>query len=185
MCQALKFVSFCQKNNDIPFYVKKKVFHAAVMSTILYGCESWLNGNIRPMENIYNMCVKHLLGVRKNTTTSLCLVELGYPPLKALVTHKQRKFFRKMWAEREGMLDDPFSHAVRLIKDTNISTARYINNLIGNDIDDISQSMDILHQEIINSQSSRCIYYRSINPDMNVHDIYSVKTTINEIERTS
>ena len=64
MCQALKFVSFCQKN-DIPFYVKNKVFHAAVMSTILYGCESWLNGNIRPMENIYNICVKHLLGVRK------------------------------------------------------------------------------------------------------------------------
>ena len=32
MCQALKFVSFCHKNNDIPFYVKKKVFHAALMS---------------------------------------------------------------------------------------------------------------------------------------------------------
>ena len=34
MCQALKFVSFCLKNNDVPFYVKKKVFHAAVMSSI-------------------------------------------------------------------------------------------------------------------------------------------------------
>ena len=24
MCQALKFVSFCQKNNNVPFWVKKK-----------------------------------------------------------------------------------------------------------------------------------------------------------------
>ena len=40
MCQVLKFVSFCQKNNDIPFFVKKKVFNAAVMSSLLYGCES-------------------------------------------------------------------------------------------------------------------------------------------------
>ena len=77
MCQALKFVSFCRKNNDIPFYVKMKVFNAAVMSSILYGCESWLGGNIKPMEKLYYMCIKHLLGVRKRTTTSLCLIELG------------------------------------------------------------------------------------------------------------
>ena len=68
MCQALKFVSFCHKNNDIPFYVKNKFFHAALMSSNIYGCESWLDGNIKPMENIYIMCIKHLLGVRKNTT---------------------------------------------------------------------------------------------------------------------
>ena len=92
MCQALKFVSFCHKNNDVPFYVKFKLFNAAVMSSILYGCESWLCGNIKPMEKLYYMCIKHLLGVRKNTTTSLCLVELGLPSLKALVTPRHRKF---------------------------------------------------------------------------------------------
>ena len=95
MCQALKFVSFCQKNNDIPFYIKKKVFHAAVMSSILYGCETWLNGNIKPMEKLYHMCIKHLLGVRKNTTNNLCLIGLGLPPLKALVAQRQRHFFQK------------------------------------------------------------------------------------------
>ena len=116
MCQALKFVSFCLKNNDIPFYVKNKVFHAAVMSSLLYGFESWIDGNIKPMEKLYNRCIKHLLGVRKNTTTSICLVELGLPTLKALVTQRQRKFFKTMWAERENMIDDPFSHAMRLVK---------------------------------------------------------------------
>ena len=26
MCQALKFVSFCQKNNDVPFFCQKEGF---------------------------------------------------------------------------------------------------------------------------------------------------------------
>lgn len=31
MCQILKYVSFIKKNNNIPFYLKRKVFHAALM----------------------------------------------------------------------------------------------------------------------------------------------------------
>ena len=91
MCQALKFVSFCKKNNDIPFFIKKKIFHAALMSSILYGCESWLDGNIKPMEILYNMCIKHLLGVRKTTSTILCMTELGLPPLKSLICTNDSK----------------------------------------------------------------------------------------------
>ncbi len=34
---VLKSVSFLQKNRDVPFYVKKRVFEAAVMSTMLFG----------------------------------------------------------------------------------------------------------------------------------------------------
>ena len=185
MCQALKFVSFCLKNNDVPFYVKNKVFHAAVMSSILYGCESWLNGNIKPMEKLYNMCIKHLLGVRKNTTNTLCLVELGCPPLKALVAQRQRKFFKRMWAERVNMIDDPFFFAIQLVRNSNITTGRHINDLINNDFDDVGQSMNNLHQEIINSQSSKCIYYKEINPNMHIHDIYINKSTVNELERIS
>ena len=62
------------------------------MASILYGGESWLDGNIKPMENLYNMCIKHLLGVRKTTNTDLCMIELGFPPLKSLVKQRQRKF---------------------------------------------------------------------------------------------
>ncbi|CAL4086104.1 unnamed protein product, partial [Meganyctiphanes norvegica] len=130
-------------------------------------------------------CIKHLLGVRKNTTTSLCLVELSFPTLKALVTQRQRKFFKTMWAERENMIDDPFPHAMRLAKNSNTSTARYLNSLIANDVDDKSQSMNNLYQEINNSQSSKSIFYRDINPNLCIHDIYSTKSTVNELERIS
>ena len=185
MCQALKFVSFCYKNNDIPFYVKKKIFHSAVVSSLIYGCESWLNSNIKPMEKLYRMCVKHLLGVRNNTTTALCLVELGFPPLKAIVKERQRKFFKKIWAERRDMRDDPFSHAMRLMRDANVSTMRYINDLIENEVDDIGQAMEDLHAFINNSQSSRCQYYREINPDLSMHNIYKAKLNLNDVERIS
>ena len=145
MCQALKFVSFCRKNNDIPFYVKMKVFNAAVMPSILYGWESWMSGIIKTMEKLYYMCVKHLLGVRKSTTNSLCLIELGLASLKALGTCRLHKFFKKMQAEREGMFDDPFAHAVNLIRISNIPTSRLINNLIEIDVDDVGQYIKNLY----------------------------------------
>ena len=185
MCQALKFVSFCNKNNDVPFYIKKKIFHAAVMSSILYGCESWLNGDIKPMEKLYHMCVKHLLGVRKNTTSVLCLIELGIPPLKAIIAQRQRKFFKQMWTERRNLVDDPFSHILALVRNSNISVARYLNDIIENEEDDIGQAMSKMYQDVTNSQSTRCIYYKEVNPQMSVHSIYSSKTTVNDIERIS
>ena len=49
MAHVNKFVDFLKKNYDIPFIVKKRIFHAALMSSILYGCESWLN--LRPVSD--------------------------------------------------------------------------------------------------------------------------------------
>ena len=75
MCQVLKYVSFCQKNNDVPFCIKRRISDSCLMSSLLYECESWLNGNIKPMEILYNICIKHLLGVRKTSNTKLGMVE--------------------------------------------------------------------------------------------------------------
>ena len=185
MCQALKFVSFCKKNNDIPFFIKKKIFHAALMSSILYGCESWLDGNIKPMEILYNMCIKHLLGVRKTTNTNLCMVELGLPPLKSLVKEKQRKFFRDMWVERRDMADDPLNFMLRLTLSSNTSASRYVKDLLDNDVHDTSEAMNNIIQNVCNSNSSKCIYYKSINPSIPVHSVYNMKSKINELERIS
>ncbi|XP_068242383.1 uncharacterized protein [Palaemon carinicauda] len=99
MCHILKFISFVNKNNDVPFYVKKKLFNDALISTILYGCESWINGDLKPIVKLYNWGIKQLLGVRKSTCNDLCYLEVGMPTLKAIVRDKQRKFFKK-YAER-------------------------------------------------------------------------------------
>ncbi len=54
LCHVLKFVSFLRKNNDIPFIVKKRVFDAVLMSSLLYGCESWVGADLRPVVKLYN-----------------------------------------------------------------------------------------------------------------------------------
>ena len=99
------------------------------------------------------------------------MIELGLPPLKALVVQRQRNFFKKMWAEREIMMDDPFRYAMLLARNSNNSTGRYMNNLIDNDFDDIGQSMNSLYQEVNNSQKSKCIYFKEVNPSMYMHTV--------------
>ena len=59
MCHVLKFISFLSRNNDVPFIIKKKIFDAALMSAILYGSESWLNGDLKPIEKQYKWCIKN------------------------------------------------------------------------------------------------------------------------------
>ncbi len=50
---------------------KKKVFDAAVISALLYSCESWLHNNLKRVEKEYNKLIKCLMGVRKNTRTGI------------------------------------------------------------------------------------------------------------------
>ena len=64
MCHALKFVVFVNKNNDIPFYVKRKVFESALTTSLLYSYESWLNGDIKPVNKLYMWGIKQLFWVR-------------------------------------------------------------------------------------------------------------------------
>ena len=54
LCHVLKFVSFLKKNNDIPFLVKKRVFDAALLSSLVYGCESWVGADMKPVVKLYN-----------------------------------------------------------------------------------------------------------------------------------
>ncbi len=53
LCHVLKFVSFLQKNNDIPFIVKRRVFDAALVSSLVYDCESWVDADIKPVVKLY------------------------------------------------------------------------------------------------------------------------------------
>ena len=155
------------------------------MSSLLYGCESWLDGNVKPMETLYNMCIKHLLGVRRTTNTNLCMIELGCPPLKALVKAKQSKFFKTMWKERRDMTDDPLNHMLHTVMNTNISTAKYIRSLLENENNYVNDAMESICQSIITSDSSKCLYYKTVNPNMQVHNIYNTRSVMNELEKIS
>ena len=185
MCQVLKFISFLKKNNDVPFVVKRRVFDAALMSSLLYGCESWLNADLRPMVKLYNWAIKQLLGVRMTTCNDLCYIEVGYPPLKDLVIAKQRKFLAKMWAERSSMDDDPLVFAIRTVINAQYKTSNYINRLMNSKEDDLGNAMEKLKTSIRESQSSKRCFYKLTNPDLITHDIYKGRHLINEFHRMS
>ena len=54
------------------------------------------------------------------------------------MVERQHKIFKKIWSEKEDMFDDPFAYAMVPIRNrniTNISTDRFINNLIESDDD--------------------------------------------------
>ena len=148
----------------------------------MYGSESWMNGDLRPMEKLYMWCIKQLLGVRKTTVNSLCLVELGLIDLRSFVKSKQRHFFTQAWVERGAMRDDPLGHVINLILEFDTPTTRYIRDLLDNDVDDLIEASERLKQEVSTSDSSRLVLYKTINSDFKVHDIYSKKINIYELE---
>ncbi len=132
-----KFVSFIKKNNDVPFVIKKRAFDAALMSAVLYGCESWLNANLRPLTKIYNWALKTMLDARMTTCNDLCYIESGYAPVHCLIRKKQRAFLRRVWSERSQLIDDPLMLALRTVMRAQYNTKQFIQDLLLDNVDDV------------------------------------------------
>ncbi len=183
MCQVLKYVSFVKKNNDVPFIVKRRVLDAALMSSLLYGCESWFEADLKPITKLYNWAIKQLLGVRRSTSSLVCYAEAGYPLLTDLVRQKQHKFFVKMWKEGSNLDDDPLIFAIKTVRNINTSTGKYINDLLNSEVPADETLLEKVRAQIRANNNSRCIVYKEINPDLVVHSLYKQKHVINEFHR--
>ena len=155
------------------------------MSALLYGCESWFNGDLKPINKIYNWSLKQMLGVRFTTCNDVCYLESGYSPLSAIIKSKQRKFFTKMFDVRTNMFDDPLGYVLKLVLSSRYNTKTYLNDLINNPgFNDNQYESDKLKNSIRISESSRrLVYFKIINPKLDVHSIYSTKHTICEVHR--
>ena len=81
------------------------------------------------------------------------------------------------------MRDDPLVHIINLVLEFVTPTTCYIRDLLDNDVDDLVQASERLKQEVITSDSSRLVFYKSINSEFRVHDLYSKKVNVNELER--
>ncbi len=183
-CHVLKYVSFVTKNNDLTFLVKRRVYKAALMSAVLYGCESWVNGDYKPVTKLYNWALKQMLGVRKTYNIG-CYAEIGLPSLPDLIRLKQHNFFRRMWQERSGMSDGPLVLDIRVTLASRTQTARCIDSFISTEPPTMSAIINNVCSSIAHLDSSRCTAYKEINPRFTVHDIYKQKHVINEFHRIS
>jgi len=174
-CHLLKYVSFAEKNANYPFTVKKQVLDAALLSALTYGCEAWLSENLKPMQPTYMSAVKTLLGVRKTTANDLCLLEIGYPSLKGYVKDKQVKFLKKLIANRTNVHEDPFIYVWNLCRDANTTCARYVNRLLNSNGDLRISDIDMIKQRVQESDRSKFITYKDMNPNLTVSAIYSTR----------
>ena len=179
-----KFISFLNKNNDLPFTIKRKVFENAFLPAILYGCESWLSCDLKPVTKMFNQAMKHLLGVRYSTCTDLCLVEAGFQPVDALIRQRQRTTLQRLWSERRDMLDDPFAHAMRIVLASRYPTSTNITRLLQGNVDELHLAGEKLRVDIRESTSSRRVTYKSVtNPDLTTSPLYTTEHHIPEERR--
>ncbi len=88
---------------NMPYYLKLKVFNSALLSSVLYGCESWLTQSLSDLSSYYMTAVKLLLEVRRSTPNIMSLLEVGLPELPSIILKRQcnwiSKYMRRTNAE--------------------------------------------------------------------------------------
>ena len=143
-----KFSIFCAANKQMPFKYKKLVFEAAVTASLLYSAESWFTDNIKLIEQQYNQLVRCLLGVRKNTSIDLCLIESGITPIKHVLAKRRATFLKSKLIEND--IEQPFIFTFRLCNEHNTTAYRFMSQYIEH------TTVDNPFQNLIN-----CIYRKS------------------------
>ena len=90
-----------------------------------------------------------------------------------------------MWIERNETDGDPLMHVMRIVLNYNDVVSRDIRDMISNNINDVNIAIDTLKSRITNSNSNKLTFYKLINPQLDVHEIYTKNVRVNEIERMS
>jgi hypothetical protein len=156
----------------MPYSVKAKVLNAALLSSILYSCESWLTDQLSPINKHYMSAVKLLLGVRITTPNILCLVEAGMPELSATVLKRQGNFMRKFLQHSSG--EEPLAHALHLCADTSMGRRlRRAAEYLGDAETNSRVSLRTQCRTRAANGSSRFVTYLQMNSELNVHNMYN------------
>ena len=188
----LKFVAFVKKNTYAPFYVKRQVFRACIMSTLLYSSEVWLGCIDKKINKIYMSCIRSLLDVRNSTDTDLCLHEIMMPSIEALVYEAQRKYLTKV---RDNAGNHPLlcrilemGRNVQLASGhiTKCKILRHIDKILSqNNKSRISQDINSRRDRIVTTTKTKSVIYKQWCPTLAVHDVYITRKFFPEHWRIS
>lgn len=166
-----KFASFLARNCDAPFVVKRAVWESCLSSSILYSCESWMVNNVTPIHTQYLTSVKELLGVRTQTPSMLIYVELDTPSVQALIKKRQIDFLNKT-KQSSHFNGSPLQKTIDMAKEAKCPMGLYIQELEAIANDPVTEFLADNRESVQNSEASRSVIYREINPDLSVHKMY-------------
>ena len=172
LSHLFKFSSFCRKNADAPYAVKKMVWHSCMQSAVLYGCETWLTPSLSCLSRPFLRTVKEMLGVRPQTYTSAIIVETGIWEPKALIHARQKRLLSKLRASSHYQ-GSPVQQAICMAVEARCPMGRHICKYL----DALQQPPDLdnikYHTKLIlNNPSSKPATYLVINPTLSVHPMY-------------
>ena len=111
----IKFYTFVNHNPALPYSMKRRVAESCILSSLLYGCETWMCNNYGKVESAYFSIIKCLLNVRETTCNDITLIESGFPTLKSTVESRMSTFMKK---KMNLSNDDPLQRALNLVKAT-------------------------------------------------------------------
>ena len=166
------------------YTVKKKVFEAALLTAVLYSCESWLSRSLAHVQSLYMTLVKVLLGVRKTTPNNLCLIELGYPTVAGRIRTMQSKLVTKLIEERKNIDSDPLNYVWQLCYREGTRAAKYVREIQATS-DHTADDVAMVKRRVVNSTGTKIFTYRTdINPSLDPHPVYTdIRAKVREHHR--
>ena len=150
--------------------MKKQVAYACVLSSILYGCETWFTNSFGKAETMYTKIVKALLDVRNTTCNDICLVEADMPSFEALVTKRMKKYLQKKIPNLDD--EDPLTKAIELCRTANTASYRRIQALLPDESDVVEEDKVKRMDRIRTSTSSKRVMFVQLNPLLQQHKLY-------------
>ena len=178
-----KFQSFLSKNADAPYYVKSKVWSAALNSSVFYGAETWWSSNLRAADKLHISSLRDLLGVRTTVCSDVVYLETGIPSAIAHIKQKQIRFLNKLkaWPDyNNSYLQKIISKAIEVQS----PMGKYMQMLDQIRQDPVDNEIKNLQRKINeNMESSRRMTYKELNPDLVSPTVYHSRLHLIEHHR--
>ena len=175
-----KFKIFCGKNETMPYRFKKQVLDSMIISSLLYGCETWLTHRVKEVEKIYTSAVKSLLGVRETTRSDTILIESGMSTVGEKIRKRSAAFLKKELLV-DQLDETPLKKIYKICEGKQTRGYKYIRNLMMPS--EIQPAQPSLLQTFANERGTKAATYRTINPDLKVHPVYVSKEYVDERAR--
>ena len=180
MADLNKFKIFCKVNATMPYTYKKKVLQAVIISSLLYGSESWFEAKLKVLEQMYYGALKALLSVRETTRNDVILLETGMPTVKELISMRTIAFVKKnVRADKDST---PLAKAFKMCEEKGTSGYRYLKRLLDSpQIVCLQETKRNFAQET----GTKAVTYKEMNPGLNVHKVYLSDKYIDERKRAA
>ena len=103
----------------------------------------------------------------------LCLIESGYPTLKALVMKRRIDFLKKTIPHLDR--EDPLSKALELCEKANTNGYKYFMKVINTGVDPIEEDLRCIRSSILTKAptSTKRETYLRMNASLEIHPVYN------------